>query len=49
MSLIFSKIPKNNSKLAKQAQDGIDRYPGTERAKEMEKVRDLANKEVQVK
>ncbi|WP_274709110.1 RHS repeat domain-containing protein [Variovorax sp. S12S4] len=45
----FLNKPKNHSKIAKQAQGGIDRFPGTERAKELEKVRDLAERGVPVK
>jgi RHS repeat-associated protein len=45
----FVNLPNNHSKIAKQAQAGIDAHAGTARAIEMGKVRDLANQGVLVK
>lgn len=44
----FFKNKKYHSKIAKQAQGGIDSFPGTERAKELQVVRDLAIKGAEV-
>ena len=41
--------PSNHKKISQQAQSGMDTYPGTPRAAEMEKVKILADQGVKVK